>query len=69
MSALEARLFDSRTKGELWDHCANEHHLYLLESEMFELWLVATKTIRAKLTRLNSRSNGDKVKPSQRKED
>lgn len=46
-----AKLYE-RAKEPLWRHCSNEHGLSLMESEAFELWLVATATCREEIRRL-----------------
>lgn len=44
----EERLY-SLSKQKLWDHVSEEQHRYMLESEAYDLWLVATESCREEI--------------------
>lgn len=41
-----------QSRQELWDYCASEHNLSLLDSEEFDLWATATRSCRDEIKRL-----------------
>lgn len=58
----EERLY-SLSKQKLWDHVYEEQHRHMLESEEYDLWLVATESCREEIVKLQEigRSLCDKV--------
>lgn len=44
----EERLY-SLSKQKLWNHVSEEQHRYMLESEAYDLWLVATESCREEI--------------------
>lgn len=49
----EERLY-SLSKQKLWDHVAQEQNRSMLESEEYDLWLVATESCREEIDKLRS---------------
>lgn len=49
----EERLY-ALSKQKLWDHLCNEQNYLLLESEEYDLWLVATESCRKEIKRLSN---------------
>ena len=45
-------LFTEEQKVKLWNYMSSTHSLHLLQSEVFDLWCVATETCRTELVRL-----------------
>lgn len=49
----EERLY-SLSKQKLWDHVAQEQNRSMIESEEYDLWLVATESCRKEIKRLSN---------------